>query len=308
MAEHWSIDGPKVVEVGGPDEPPRELVVRTLAGRVDVVAHDDLDSITVEVSSVRGRPIDVDWDGATLRVEHPKLQWESWLDGLFSGGLKGLKDLGRSMDSVEISIAVPRSVTVTLGTVSADGLVSGTHAPARVKTVSGTVVVDGVTGHLDARTVSGEIDVRNQRGPLTGQSVSGSLTVHAAELGDLRATSVSGSLSVDLEQAPATLFAKSVSGDVVVRIPHGSGYELSAKSVSGRVTAGHEEVARRPGKVEGVLRGTGEGRVEITATTVSGDVTVLHAHPAPPREDATQPVPSTDSTQPLGGPDLGKHL
>jgi len=270
MSEHWTVDGPRVIEVGGPDEVPQHVAVRLIGGQVDVVAHDDVDIITVEVSRTSGRPLEVSWRNGRLEVAHPRLGWDGMLDGVFSATGLG------SGSSAEVSIAVPRGVTVHLGTVSAEGLVSGTTAPAEVRTVSGTVVVDRVRGHVDARTVSGSIEVRRHLGSLTGNTVSGSLTVQAVTMEHLRANTVSGTLTVDLESAPSTVLAKSVSGDVVVRIPADAGFEVSAKSVSGRVTAGSERVARRPGKVEGVLR-EGSPDVKVVAQTVSGDVTVLRA-------------------------------
>jgi hypothetical protein len=274
MSENWTVDGPRVIEVGGPDEVPQHVSVRLIGGRVDVVAHDDLDTITVEVTHTSGRPLEVTWEHGRLDVSHPKLVWDGMLDGLLSG------KAFRSDGTAEVSIAVPRGVTVHLGTVSAEGLVSGTTAAAEVRTVSGTVVVDHVRGHVDARTVSGSIEVRHQDGPLSGNTVSGSLTVHAVAMQHLRAKTVSGALTVDLETAPSTLLTKTVSGDVVVRIPAHAGYEVTAKSVSGRVTAGDRQVSRRPGKVEGVLR-DGEPDVKVVAQTVSGDVTLLRA-PARP--------------------------
>lgn len=281
MSERWTVDGPRVIEVGGPDEVPQQVSVRVIGGRVDVVAHDDLDTITVEVSRTSGRPLEVTWEHGRLEVAHPKLGWEGMLDGIFSS-----KSF-RSDASAEVSIAVPRGVTVHLGTVSAEGLVSGTTAPAEVRTVSGTVVVDHVRGHVDARTVSGAIEVRHHEGPLTGNTVSGSLTVHAVSMEQLRAKTVSGALTVDLESAPSTIMAKTVSGDVVVRIPADAGYEVSAKSVSGWVTAGERSVARRPGKVEGVLR-EGALDVKVVAQTVSGDVTVLRGPAAPAAPVSTE--------------------
>jgi len=122
-----------------------------------------------------------------------------------------------------------------------------------------------------------------------GTSVSGPLTLHAADVQHLRASTVSGALTVDLERAPATVVARTVSGDVVIRVPAATGYQLTAKSVSGRVDAGGERLVRRPGKVEGVLRG-GDGAVRIEAQTVSGDVTLLHA--AAPGHEAQDASPS----------------
>lgn len=281
MSESWTVDGPRVIEVGGPADRPQHVEVRLIAGRVDVIAHDDLDSITVEVNLIEGNPLEVSWTQGRLEVAHPTVKWEGMLDSLFSGKLM------RAKATAEVSIAVPRGVSVHLGTVSAEGLVSGTTAGAEVRTVSGTIVVDHVRGLVDARTVSGSIDVRHQEGPLTGDTVSGSLTVHAVTMEHLRAATVSGGLTVDLQSAPSTLLTKSVSGDVVVRIPSDAGFEVTATSVSGRVTAGSEQVTRRPGKVQGVLR-EGDPDVKITAQTVSGDVTVLRAPTRPVEPLSTQ--------------------
>ena len=104
MSEQWSVDGPRVIEVGGPDEVPQHVGVRLLAGQVDVVAHDDLDTTTVEVSRISGRPLEISWSNGRLEVSHPKLKWEGMLDGIVSGAIF------RSDDRAEVSIAVPRGI------------------------------------------------------------------------------------------------------------------------------------------------------------------------------------------------------
>src|SRR3954468_12734296 len=174
MSESWQVDGPKVLEVGGEGEPVRELRVGLVGGRVDVVAEQPQDGVDdgtarIEVSRVKGRPLEVTWQDGVLSVGHPKIRW----DGL----LEGLKNIGRKEDQADVSIVVPRGATVRVSTVSADGLLAGLHAPARVRTVSGELAVDGVHGDVQSRTVSGRIDVRDLHGSLSGESVSGSLVV-----------------------------------------------------------------------------------------------------------------------------------
>ena len=270
MAEWWSIDGPRVVEVGGQDEPVRELRVRLVAGRADVVAHDDdVPAATVEVTAVRGRPLEMTWDGGTLDVGHPQLGWDSLFDRFSRPG----RD-----DEAVVSIAVPRGTAVKLGTVSGDGLVSGVHDDAQVRTVSGTVVVDGVNGEVSARTVSGEIEVRDQRGAVKGESVSGSLSVHALHLPSLTGRSVSGDVSVDLVESPSEIRVKTVSGDVTLRVPVEAGYDVHARSVSGAVVADGRRLEGHHGQVRGELS-SGDPDVRLVAVTVSGDVTLLRAAP-----------------------------
>lgn len=270
MVEQWKVEGPKVVDVGGEDDPVRRVRVILVAGRVDVVARDRRDGgATVEVTSVRGRPLEVTWDGDTLDVSHPQLGWDSLLQHLTRGG----RD-----DEAVVSIAVPPDTAVELGTVSGDGLVSGLHHDAQVRTVSGTVVVDGVHGEVTARTVSGEIDLRDAHGAFDGESVSGSLSVHALEMSALSGRSVSGDVSVDLLAVPCELQVRTVSGDVTLRVPAGAGYDVRARSVSGTVVADGRRLDGHHGKMKGELA-DGAPDVRLVATTVSGDVTLLRATP-----------------------------
>jgi DUF4097 and DUF4098 domain-containing protein YvlB len=266
--EKWAVTGPKVIEVGGPDEPVQELRVVLVAGRIDVVAHDE-DEARVEIERVRGRELEVVWERGSLVVRHPQVRWDSLLEGI--------RSFARGEDSAELSIAVPRGTSVQVGTVSADGLVAGVHAPALVRTVSGSLVLDGVHGTVGARTLSGEIDVRDQHGSLSGESVSGSLTVQAVELDDLDLKTVSGSLAVDLASPARRIALKSVSGDLTVRIPAESGFRFDAASVSGNVIADGRRIASGPpGHRAGELR-EGDEAVRISAKSVSGDVTLLRA-------------------------------
>jgi hypothetical protein len=269
MSESWKVDGPKILEIGGVDEKVRTLRVGLIAGRVDVVAHaDDEQGARIEVTRVKGRQLEIEWNDGELSVIHPKVKWDGLLDGL--------KFISQRDDIAELSIAVPRDCEVRISTVSADGLLAGLHAEASVRTVSGELAVSGVRGEVNARTVSGRIDVRDLRGSLSGESVSGSLIVHAVELDSLDVKTVSGELVLDLESTPSKVNMKSVSGDLVVRIPQESGFRLDAKTMSGQIVADGRRLGsgRRPGPPQGEIR-DGDESVRVSAMTVSGDVTLL---------------------------------
>src|SRR4051794_21986183 len=101
MAESWRVDGPKVIEVGSPDQPVRRVKVGLIGGRVDVVAHDDPEG-RLEVQSVHGRPLDVSWDGETLEVSHPQARW----DGLLGSLAEKLRGEAHALDdTAELSVA-----------------------------------------------------------------------------------------------------------------------------------------------------------------------------------------------------------
>jgi hypothetical protein len=275
MSQQWQVSEPRTIEVEAGEVPVREVHVRLGIGRVDVVASTE-PGATVEVTSVRGRPVDVRWSDGVLRVVQPQLSWDGLLDVIKAG-------FNRE-DAAEVSIAVPHNTRVMLGTVLADGLLAGTTAPASVRTVSGALVLDGVCADVVARTVSGSLDVRDQDGSITVDTVSGSVTVHAVRLPSLKAKSVTGPLAVDLRAPRGHLAASTVSGEVTVRVPAGAGYVMDAKSVSGKVVA---DGRRLGGFANGTTTGRladGDEAVSVQVATVSGDVTLLRAgSPAEPQ-------------------------
>ena len=123
--ESWVVSGPQVIDL---DEV-RSLRVQLVAGRVDVVTHDE-PGARVEVHSVDGRPLEVSLIDGELRVGY-----QFTLDG-WEGFLEKFRNF-RDKDRADVSIAVPRDLPTKVGTVSAEGLVAGIQAPASVSTVSG---------------------------------------------------------------------------------------------------------------------------------------------------------------------------
>ena len=265
--ESWVVTGPQVIEV---DEV-RSVRVQVVGGRVDVVAHDE-PGVRLEVHSVDGRPLEVSLEGGELRVGYP------FTLGGWEGFLEKFRNF-RDKDRVDISLAVPRALPTKVGTVSADGLLAGLHAHASVSTVSGSLVVDGTRGSLGANTVSGEIVVRDHHGELTTNSVSGEVAASGA-LTRVHSTTVSGELALDVTAGASSIDASSVSGDVTVRLPEGEGVHVSANAVSGRLVVDGRDHNRGslPGHRVDVT--TGDGRSRLSASTVSGHVTLLRGAPA----------------------------
>jgi hypothetical protein len=266
--ESWVVSGPQVIDV---DEV-RSLRVQLVGGRVDVVAHDE-PGARVEVHSVSGRPLEVALVDGELRVGY------QFTLGGWDGFLEKFRNF-RDKDRVDVSIAVLGTLPVKVGTVSAEGLVAGIRAPASVSTVSGSLVVDGTRGTLSANSVSGEVVVRNHAGDLSMHTVSGELAASGA-LARVSANSVSGELALDLTSGSASVDASTVSGDVTVRLPEGEGVHVTANAVSGRlVVDGEDHSASIPGRRLDLR--TGDARSRVSASTVSGNVTVLRgAHRVP---------------------------
>jgi hypothetical protein len=267
--EQWRIEEPTSLDLEGV----QRLNVRLVAGSVDVVGRPDGDAgeAHVGVTDVKG-PLIVTLENGTLTITHERLTW---------GGLLDWVD--RRQACAIVSIAVGQSCPVELGVVSADAVVSGIDAErTSVKSVSGDLTLDGVRSDISAQTVSGDLESRHLTGALRFTTVSGDLTVVDGSSGSVRAETVSGQVTLDLDlPSGGRIDLSSVSGDMTVRLPGGVGLGVDVTTMSGRLDSAFDGVSRekKPGRnsLRGQL-GTGEGR--LRAKTVSGDVTLLRRDPA----------------------------
>ncbi|MFT4136260.1 DUF4097 family beta strand repeat-containing protein [Microbacterium sp.] len=247
----------------------RKLKVGLVGGQIDIVAHDEA-GVRIEVHAVTVKDLRIEASGDVVEIDHPQLRWDNFLEVFRNFGTGGPK--------AEISVAVPRSIALTLGVVNASALVSGLVSDARLNTVSGDIIVDGLTGELSVNAVSGDVQVRGLVGALTANSVSGAV----AATGTIRKASidtVSGGMVVDSDGPVHAITLNTVGGDTTVRIDEGLSTNYVLRSVSGRVL------------VDGVLRsGQGTGPTtnytgstgglsgsfaDIRVNSVSGDITVL---------------------------------
>lgn len=266
----WSISDPQTLDVDGVTEL-RAAIVR---GRLDVITHEE--PITrIEVTEVLGPPVQVRLTGGMLVIEHQDPG--NWLQRIVNTN---------GSDRVVISIAVPAGISVSASTVSGDGLVCGTSSRTQLKTVSGSVMADDTTGTLTADTVSGEIIIRHHTGPLVAKSVSGEITA-SGFLSNVRANTVSGDLTFDIlggpgDGAPEDLAAKSVSGDVTVRLAASVGVQIESKTTSGNIIVDDQ---RFTGTAQTVRTASGPASpaLRLHTTSVSGNVAVVHHQGASPR-------------------------
>jgi DUF4097 and DUF4098 domain-containing protein YvlB len=269
--EKWMVDGPKVIDI----ERVRTLKVSLIAGQVDIVGHDE-PGARVEVHSVRGKALKVSIDGDTLEVDHPQLDWDNFIDVFASF---------RGSASADVSIMVPRDVALKFGVVSASALISGLSEQtrtgdarsekARISTVSGDVVVDNVRGDLELNAVSGEFSVRNHDGNVTARTVSGDVTV-TGEIAKFHSDSISGKVFLDITGIPEEARIKTVSGNVTVRLAAGVAARYRINTVAGKLQLDDSEITGIRGSYSGKYGDLDSHWLDFSASTVSGDVAVLH--------------------------------
>ncbi|MEV0970217.1 DUF4097 family beta strand repeat-containing protein [Microtetraspora glauca] len=258
---HWTIEKPGQLTFG----PVSHLSVRIVAGRLAVLASDG--PPTLDVSDAGTPPLVVthDEDGR-LTVAYKDLTWE---------GILGWLRPGNRITTA--TLTVPKDCPVQVGVISASAVVAGFEARTNVKSVSGEIVLDGVSGDVSAETVSGSVESRGLAGDLSFTSVSGELTVAGGAPHRLRANTVSGRITADLDLAPTGhVTLNSVSGAIVVRLPQTVDSDVTLRSTSGSLHAAFPglESNKRPA-ARSLTGRIGGGMASVTATTVSGDVTLL---------------------------------
>jgi len=265
--QNWTVTGPQTIDVDGV----RSLRLGIVKGRFDIVTHDEA-TARIEVSEISGDPLIVTVVDGRLEVRHQLHGPQGWFRNLM-GTVNNT-----STNSVVIGIAVPAGITVEAGTVSGDGMVSGTSGTTRLNTVSGSVLSDDTSGELHVNTVSGEVIARGHHGVMTAKSVSGEVTA-SGDFSNVRATTVSGDLSFDLHGHTHDIAAHSVSGDVTVRLPRDIGAEVAAKSASGAVVI-DGQLHDHPGNNVQATVGPRERITRVRSNSVSGKTYVMHGSAA----------------------------
>ena len=263
---NWTITGPQTIDVDGVSS----LKLGIVRGRFDIVAHDG--PVTrIEVSDVHGDPLAVSLVNGRLEVRHQLDGPQGWFKNLM-GTVNN-----SSSNSVVISIALPAGIEVEAGTVSGDGMVSGTSGSTRLNTVSGSVLADGTSGNLAVNTVSGDVIARNHHGVLTAKSVSGEVTA-SGDFSHIRANTVSGDLSFDLLGFTEDFGSNAVSGDVTIRLPHDVGVDIIAKSASGAIVIDDLKYSQPSGTVQ-TIAGPDAQLMLVRTNSVSGRTSIFHGQP-----------------------------
>jgi DUF4097 and DUF4098 domain-containing protein YvlB len=217
--ESWAVAAPQTIDVG----PVTAASVRLQAGRVEVVADADGPSAVLEILEVGDKPLQVVREGGRLRVGYERSVVEA-----FVARVRSLGDSERAV----VRLRVPAGVTVDVGTTQADIDVTGTPGTV-VKTVTGAVRTVGTSGSLYLKTVSGDAGVEAHAGDVSAQTVSGALSVGGA-LGRVNVASVSAAIAVAATGSVPLVSAKTVSGDVAVRLDGGTPVSLKVRGATGQ--------------------------------------------------------------------------
>ncbi len=146
-----------------------------------------------------------------------------------------------------------------------------------VSTVSGDVVGHGMRGDTEARSVSGDVLLTDVVGKIVeAQTVSGNIELNRVNADEVVAETVSG--DVDFSgaiQKNGDYDMKTLSGDVIMRIPKNSGADISGATFSGDFSSSFPITTKatsrytRRQRINGTI---GDGSARIRVESFSGDV------------------------------------
>lgn len=259
-SESWAVAAPQTLDLGDVSA----ASVRLQGGRADVVADPEARRTTLEIVEMGPKPLQVVQEGGRLRVAYERSRVEAFV--------ARVKSLGESERAV-VRLTVPPGVTVDVGSTEADISVTGTSGTV-AKTVTGAIRTSGTSGSLYLRTVSGDVAASAHTGDVSAQVVSGALALDGV-LGRVSASTVSGAVAVTAAGTAPMVTARTISGDVVLRLDPGTPVSLKVRGAAGQVVLDGEvqESASRTVAVD--RSATGEGPVAyLTASVTSARVTV----------------------------------
>lgn len=273
----WTIDQPMTRTLDGIVA----LHVRMIGGHVNILPTDD--PVTFEVSDISGEPVLAVQDAGILTITYEDLTGSGLLDRLRPVQLSGLRTINRR--SATVSLRVPRDCPVEVTTLSAPVVVAGLGAKTQARTASGDVTLDGLTGEAEINTVSGNVAARDLQGGLRFNTVSGQVAVAGGRLVDLSGKSASGRFLADVDLAPSgRVRLRSVSGGITLRVPADTSAAAELRSATGKLDSdfGLDRRDQRAHSSRSGKIGSGIDPAGISATTVSGAVSLLRREPDAP--------------------------
>jgi DUF4097 and DUF4098 domain-containing protein YvlB len=158
--------------------------------------------------------------------------------------------------------------------------VQGIQADASIESVGGDIAVADYSGNLSVRSVGGDIEVLRSSGRVEAYSITGNLHFVSPTTTKLRGSTTSGRILYEgdfMDRGDYILSA--YSGDLDIVCPPSASYELSAKTVKGKVVntlpMTHRRQSASPLGSSSSLLGTyNTGRATVELTSFSGTIRI----------------------------------
>jgi DUF4097 and DUF4098 domain-containing protein YvlB len=201
----------------------------------------------------------------------------------------------------DLKVEVPHGASVSVDTGSADIDASDLSGEKRFRTASGEVTLNRLAGVLDVETVSGEIEIDGAAPlDLAAKSVSGDVRVRVPSIRRLDLGTTSGDIRLDAELTGNGPFAiRSISGDAT--IVGRTGMRIEAESITGDLSSDLPSKRESlPGRKVLIV---GRPGPTLTFRSVSGDLHVAEPRDSAPVADAGEAAGLLEFDSPLPSTD-----
>jgi len=180
----------------------------------------------------------------------------------------------------DYTLDVPAGASLEIRNPRGKILVQGMQADASLQSVSGDISIRDYSGHLLVRTVAGDIEIIHPAGNVEADSVTGNLHFVSPATTRLHGSTTSGHILFegDLSERGDYILSD-YSGDVDIVCPASASYELSAKTLKGKVfntmpMTRRRESASSLGTSNSLLGTHNTGKATIELTSFSGNIRI----------------------------------
>lgn len=138
--------------------------------------------------------------------------------------------------TVDYTLEVPVGSNLEIRNPQGSVRIEKLQGDTSVESVGGTISVSEVTGHLAVRSVGGDVEIIRPSGRVEASSITGNLHFVAPVSPMLRGITTSGKITYEGDfVSGADYMLSAYSGDVDIFCPPTASFELSAKTVRGRL-------------------------------------------------------------------------
>jgi len=182
--------------------------------------------------------------------------------------------------AADYTLDVPAGSSLEIRNPQGKVRVQGIQADASIESVGGDIAVADYSGNLSVRSVGGNIEIIRPSGHVEVYSITGDLHFVSPATTKLRGSTTSGRILYEgdfMERGDYILSA--YSGDLEIVCPPSASYELSAKTVKGKVINTLPMTRRRQsaspvGSSSSLLGTLNTGRATVELTSFSGTIRI----------------------------------
>jgi DUF4097 and DUF4098 domain-containing protein YvlB len=181
----------------------------------------------------------------------------------------------------DFEISVPQDTELQIHDDSGGVNVSNVQGDMNVETIAADVTIEDVGGYLTVKTVDGSFQCARCAGRIEASSISGNFRFIDMRSYNVRAQTSEGNISFNGQFLPEGIYQlKNYSGVIDVKFSPADSFDLSARSLKGRVNnqltltpSAHHHLASRVGNALFGSMNTGRAKVELSS--FDGTINIL---------------------------------